>query len=119
MKPCVTLLTVLLVLSPPALAEWRLNGKVVPDSPWAKSDGDFGAMFTFTDKPDELYAAWEKPTPGVQWSETDTAVRGIPIVGVVFFTGCAANAAGKCELVGRFITTAPSGKPYGDPIDAE
>src|SRR5262245_48070017 len=119
MKPCVTLLTVFLVLSPPALAEWRLNGKVVPDSPWAKSDGDFGAMFAFTDKPDELYAAWEKSSPGVNWSQTSTAVRGVPIVGVIFFTGCAANADGNCEVVARFTTFTPSGKQWGKPVDAE
>ncbi len=40
-------------------------------------------------------------------------------MGVVFFTGCAANAAGNCELVGRFILTTPSGKPWGQPIDAD
>ena len=101
------------------MAQWRDKGKVVPDTPWAKSDGDFGAMFAFTDKPDELYKAWEKPAPGVEWSRTSTAVRGVPIVGVVFFTGCAANAAGNCELFARFILTTPSGKPWGDPIDAD
>ncbi len=108
-----------MVCAPAVLAQWKENGKFAPDAPWSKSDGDFGAMFAFTDKPDELYEAWEKPSPGVQWSRTSTAVRGIPIVGVVFFTGCAANAAGECELVGRFLLTTPSGKPWGDPFDAE
>ena len=56
---------------------WKENGKPVPDTAWAKSDGDFGAQLVFTDKPDELFAAWEKPGP--------TATRGVPIVGVIFF----------------------------------
>jgi hypothetical protein len=112
-------LVVLLLFTLPAMGQWREKGKVVPDTPWAKSDGDFGAMFAFTDKPEELYKAWETPGPGVQWSRTETAVRGIPIVGVIFFTGCVANAAGNCELVARFFLTTPSGKPYGNPIDAD
>jgi hypothetical protein len=119
MRSVTVVLSIVLLCGPDVLAQWREQGKVVPDTPSAKSDGDFGAMFEFTDKPDELYAAWEKPTPGVKWSQTSTAVRGVPIVGVVFFTGCAPNAEGKCELVARFILTTPSGKPWGDPIDAD
>jgi hypothetical protein len=111
---------VLLMIPLVTLAQWRDgSGKVVPDTPSAKSDGEFGAMFDFTDKPEELYAAWEKASPGVAWSQTSTAVRGKPIVAIVFFTGCAANPEGNCELVGRFTTTTPSGKPWGDPIEAD
>src|SRR5262245_49534830 len=113
----VLLLALLSALS--ASAEWRENGKVIPDTPWAKSDGDFGAMMDFTDEPDELFAAWQKPGATVKWKRTTTAVRGVPIVAVVFFTGCGTDAAGKCNLVGRFTTTTPSGKDYGDPIDAD
>ena len=119
MRTATALLSISLLCTPAAVAQWREKGKAVPDTPWAKSDGNLGAMFAFTDKPDELYKAWEKPGPGVEWSRTSTAVRGAPIVGVVFFTGCAANPAGNCELVGRFILTTPSGKPWGQPIDAD
>jgi len=66
---------------------WKENGKPAPDTAWAKSDGDFGAQLVFTDEPDELFAAWEKPGPGVYYSQTPTATRGVPIVGVIFFTG--------------------------------
>jgi len=107
------------ILALPVSAQWREDGKVVPDTSWSKSDGDFGAMLDFTDKPDELYAAWEKAGAAVHWTHTTTAVRGIPIVAVVFFTGCSQDAKGKCNLVGRFTTITPSGKPYGDPIDAD
>ena len=119
MRLATAVLSILLLCAPDAIAQWREKGKVVPDTPSAKSDGDFGAMFEFTDKPDELYDAWEKPTAGVQWSRTSKAVRGVPIVGVVFFTGRAPNAAGNCELVAQFVLTTPSGKPWGDPIDAD
>lgn len=98
---------------------WKVDGKPVPDTSWAKSDGDFGAELVFTDKPDELFAAWEKPGPAVQISETPVAVRGIPIVGVIFFAGCAADARGLCNATVRFTAKTPDGKPWGDPIDAE
>ena len=100
-------------------ASWKVDGKPVPDTSWAKSDGDFGAELVFTDKPDELFAAWEKPGPAVYFSETPTAVRGIPIVGVIFFAGCAADARGLCNATVRFTAKTPEGKPWGDPLDVE
>ena len=103
----------------PAVAQWREGGKVVPDTAWSKSDGEFGATLTFTVQPDEFFAAWEKSTPGVHLSETSTATRGLPIVSIIYFTGCMANAHGNCDLVGRITTTAPDGKPYGNPFDAK
>lgn len=113
-------LAMLLVISVGvASSQWRENGKVVPNKPWSKSENGFGATLVFTDKPNELFAAWEKPAPGVHLSETSTAVRGLPIVGIIYFTGCAANAEGNCELVARFTTQTPEGKPWGDPIEAD
>lgn len=80
---------------------------------------DFGAELVFTDKPDELFAAWVKPGPAVRISETPIAVRGIPIVGVIFFAGCAADARGLCNATVQFTARTRDGKPWGDPIDAE
>ncbi len=98
---------------------WKQNGKPVPDTTWAKSDGDFGAELVFTDKPDELFAAWEKPGPSVLISETPTAFRATPIVGVVFFSGCAPDKAGTCNATVRFLARTPDGKPWGKPVDGE
>lgn len=112
--------TVLILLAVgPASAQWRQDGKVVPDSAWAKSAGDFGAQLVFTDKPDELFAAWEKPGPAVLYSETATARRGAPIVGVIFFTGCKPDDKGNCRASVRFTAFSPDGKPYGHPQIAE
>ena len=120
MNPRVVLLPGIILLSTcVALAQWREGGKVVPDTAWSKHDGEFGATLTFTDKPDEFFAAWEKSTPGVNLSETATATRGRPIVSILYFTGCMANAQGNCDLVGRITTTAPDGKPYGEAFDAK
>lgn len=100
-------------------AGWKLNGKPVPDTSWAKSDGYFGAELVFTDKPDELFAAWEKSGPAVLISETPTAIRGVPIVGVIFFAGCAVDAHGNCQATVRFTVQTPGGKSWGKPVDAE
>jgi len=100
-------------------AEWKQNGKVVPDTPWAKSAGDFGAQVVFTDKPDDLFSTWEKPGPVVVYSQTTTAKRGVPIVAVIFFVGCTPDDHGQCNAVVRFTAFTPDGKPWGEAVDAE
>lgn len=105
--------------SPLGADQWQENGKSVPDTPAAKSDGTFGADLRLTDKPDELFAAWNKEAKAVPISETDTAKRGVPIVAVVIFTGCAPDERGFCNATVRFSATAPDGKPWGQPLDGE
>lgn len=100
-------------------AEWKENGKIVPDTAWARSAGDFGAQLVLTDKPEELFAAWEKPGAVVLYSQTATAKRGAPIVGVVFFAGCAPDSKGACQASVRFTAYTPDGKPYGNPQEGE
>ena len=100
-------------------AGWKEHGKPVPDTAWAKSDGDFGAMLVFTDKPDALFAAWEKSGPAVLMSATPDAVRGVPIVAVIFFSGCAADEHGQCQATVRFTAQGPDGKPYGQPLTGD
>jgi len=98
---------------------WKQDGKPVPDTSWAKSDGDFGAQLVFTDKPDELVAAWDKPGLAVAIKETVSVVRGKLIVGVIFFVGCARNDKGNCDAVVHFKISGPDGKPYGTPQGGE
>ena len=98
---------------------WNRDGKPMPDNSWAKSDGDFGVQLVLTDKPDELFAAWEKPGPAAIVSETASVVRGKPIVGVVFFAGCAPDARGLCEATLRFTMSGPDGKLYGKAQNGE
>ncbi len=95
------------------------NGTTVSNKPWIKTDGDFGAMLVFTGKPDELFASWNETRPGVHVSQTGIAVRGAPIVAVIFFSGCGADEKGRCDLVARFTTTTPAGKLWGKPVDAD
>ena len=94
-------------------AQWLEDGKPVADTSWRKAWGKYGAMLDLTDKPDELFEAWEKPGAGVPVSTTDIAKRGEPIVGVVFFSGCAVNEAGLCDVEAIFQVFKPDGSPYG------
>src|SRR5437867_168035 len=114
-----TVLLMALSITSTAFPQWREDGKVVPDRPWAKSAGDFGAKLMLTDKPDELFAAWEKKGPAVLMSETESTKRGVPIVAVVFFTGCTANKRGMCEATVRFTAYTPDGKAWGKPQEGE
>jgi hypothetical protein len=98
-----------------AHAQWRENGKPVPDNEWRKSIGDFGAQLEFTAKPDELFAAWEKPGDYVQVPGfTDSVHRNETIVGVVFFTGCKPDADGNCNATVDYLILRPDGTVYAD-----
>jgi len=100
-------------------AEWKENGKAVPDRPWARSAGDFGAQLVFTDDPDGLIETWEKPGPAALQHGIANAPRDGNIVAVIFFFGCAADAKGSCQTSVRFTAYGPDGKPWGDPQDAD
>lgn len=93
-------------------AQWLENGHVAPDTAWRKSWGANGAMLDLTDKPDELFAAWERPGAGVPVSTTEVAKRGEPIVGVVFFTGCTPDKSGLCDAEAYFQVFKPDGSAY-------
>lgn len=109
----------MLISVTPVAAQWKQDGKDLKDKRWSKSDGDFNAQLFLTDKPNELFEAWEKPAHGVAISEAKTARRGVPIVAVVFFTGCAPDAKGLCQSTVEFAVYRPDGKPYDDPSDGE
>ena len=94
-------------------AQWREDGKTVADTEWRKAWGAYGAMLQLTDKPDELFAAWEKPGAGIPVSTVEIAKRGESIVGVVFFSGCTPNSAGLCDSTAYFQVFKPDGSPYG------
>ena len=53
-------LTLMLLTTSGAIgwAQWREEGKVVPDTAWMKSSGNFGAMLFLTDKADDFFKEW-------------------------------------------------------------
>lgn len=111
--------TLLLAISANASGQWREIGNFAQDKPWSKTEGGFHATFVFTDSPNELLTAREKLAPRFHLKETSIAMRGVPISGIVYFTGCVPNAEGNCELFARFRIRTPEGKPWGPPIDAD
>jgi len=99
-------------------AEWKENGKVVPDTTWAKSAGDFGAQVVFTDKPDELFAAWERPGPVALYSQTTTAKRGLPIGALIFFVHYAPDDHGQCNDRVSFSAFTPDDNRWRDAMES-
>jgi hypothetical protein len=102
-----------------AHAQWLEGGKPAPDTSWRKAWGPNGAMLHLTDKPNELFEAWEKPAAGVPVGTTEVAIRGEPLVGVIFFSGCAPDKDGLCDARAKLQVFKPDGSPYGDEELAE
>ncbi|HEX4823809.1 MAG TPA: hypothetical protein VFV19_05825 [Candidatus Polarisedimenticolaceae bacterium] len=113
MSALASLVLIAIGATSPSGYQWYEDGKPVADTTWRKGWGQYGAMLHITDKPDELFAAWEKPGAGVPVSITDVAERGKPVVGVVFFTGCSVNDSGNCDAQAVFQVFKPDGSPYG------
>lgn len=110
----------LMALAPSSLtAQWNVNGERAPETTWQKADGEFGAMLQLTDKPEEFFKAWEKEGPGVLMSDTSVAKRGVPIVAVVLFAGCAPSDQGLCDSTVTYTVVRPDGKPDGEPQPGE
>ncbi|MEO7420376.1 MAG: hypothetical protein ABI163_25185 [Thermoanaerobaculia bacterium] len=119
MRGILTVAALALLGTPLLLAQWKTDGAPLPDTPWQKSDGDFGAMLVLTDRPEEFFAAWETKGPGVSMSETVNAKRGLPIVGVVLFTGCAPTREGLCNSTVTYTVFKPDGTVYGQQQEGE
>jgi hypothetical protein len=108
------LLLTLLVFVTSVNAQWFENGKPATEKPWLKIWGKYGAQFELTDKPNELFSAWQKPAAGIPVSTTEIAKRGEPVVGVVFFAGCATDDNGFCNATVTFQVFKPDGSPYNE-----
>ena len=116
----ILVVTVLALILPSTLpAQWREDGKPVPDTSWRKSEGEFAVMLILTDKPDEFFAAWETKSPGVSVSSTELAKRGSPVMGVVVFRGCSPSDQGLCDATVTYTVLRPDGTIYGGPQEGE
>ena len=102
---------------PPAFAQWREGGGVVPDTEESKTVDGFGASLLITADPDAFFEAWDQPPSPDYKPEiktTDTAKRGDTVVGVVVFAGCMANPEGNCQSTVDFKLLRPDGSVYAD-----
>src|SRR3569833_2649268 len=70
-----------------AEAQWWSGTDQLPDEPWRKGKGDFGAMLLLTHDVERVYDDWQKPkTPAI--TSTDTAERGLFFFAVFLFFCC-------------------------------
>ena len=76
--------------------QWFRDGQRLPDQPWSKSQGEFGALIVLSDEPEEFLARWSRPTPGVSIRATGAVRRGVPLAPFIIFIGCREGAAGLC-----------------------
>lgn len=102
----------------PVLAQWNKNGEPMPDEPWRRSLGTFGAMLLLTTSDEEFFKQWDQPArPGYapNLKPAPRAVRGEKVSALVFFVGCSPDGAGKCALEADFKVVRPDGTIHGDP----
>jgi hypothetical protein len=109
--------TLALSMPSPATAQWRKNGKPVPDEPWRVSHGSFKAMLIVTDEPENFLTAWDRPTeafqmPGFEPHRNMVARRGKFIGIFVIFTGCKNDAQGHCNAELNIEVVKPDGYMY-------
>src|SRR2546423_6946144 len=105
----------IILMSMPGRAQWWSGDRQVPDEPWRRGKGDFGAILLLTNDAEAFYAEWRKPeTPTIKI--TDVARRGKPITAVILFTGCRA-VENKCDIRVDFTVLKPDGSEYGSQKD--
>jgi len=116
MKTALNFALIIVLLSAiTAEAQWWSGTDQLPDEPWRKDKGDFGAMILLTHDAERFYDDWQKPKPPAITS-TDTAERGKPITAVILFTGCRASDA-KCDVRVDFTVLKPDGSEYASVLD--
>lgn len=116
------LLACLLLVSASAAAQWQKDGQNVPDEPWRKSDGEFGAMLLLTSHLAEFVEAWnrgliEGKSPTLR--TTSSAGRGDTVSAVILFTHCQPGATGLCRSDVDFRVLRPDGSTYATHREVE
>jgi hypothetical protein len=90
-----------------ATGQWWSGDKKVPDEPWRKSNGKFGAMLLLTPDFESFLKEWKNPdVPTIKI--TDSAHRNNRLDAAIIFTGCAARE-GNCNVVVDFFVNKPDG----------
>ena len=92
--------------------QWFRDGQRLPDQPWSKSEGDFGAMIVLSAEPEEFLARWSRPTPGVSIRATGSVRRGVPLAPFILFIGCREGAAGVCSASFDLEVLKPDGTSF-------
>ncbi len=74
-----------------ASGQWFKDGERLPNQPWSKSEGNFGAMLLLSDTPEEFLTAWTRRTPGVSIRPVNTIRRGVTLAPWIILNGGAPN----------------------------
>lgn len=93
-------------------AEWLQGGKVNNSEKYAKTDGAFGAMLIFTDKRDELFRNWLKPSEGVDISEANEVKKDYPLTALIVFSNAAPDSRGMADVTAQYTLLDFLGKVY-------
>jgi hypothetical protein len=95
--------------------QWLKDGKPAPQDPaMASSPQGFAVRQVATLEGEAFVRRWNEPTPGVTVDTSSRVGRNQPIFTFIVFTGCKADAAGKCNVSADFKMTDPNGKPWGE-----
>ena len=99
------------IWSPAVQAEWLQNGKPVTNCPYAKTQGEFGAMLFFTDKPDEVFKTWNIDGPGVNINpNVEEMKKDESLVALIMFSNCTPDSKGNANVSVKFTVLDPEGK---------
>ena len=96
-----------------ARAEWLFNKLPVTDSSYAKTDGSFGAMLQFTDKPEELFKIWNQEGLTVKVDFAEKISLEQEMTAVIIFSNSAADKKGNSNVTAVFAVVDPQGKDIG------
>lgn len=84
---------------------------------WKRQAGNLGGSLLLVPDWDAFLGEWQKDTPGVELTTTQTVRKGRKIAAVVMFAGCAPDAKGQCRSTVRFTICRPDGKQDAHPAD--
>lgn len=106
-------IVVILLTSSIAPAQWKKDGKPVPDAPERKMVGDFGGHLLVVKDPRAFIEEWQKPeTPHI--NPVSTVKRGELLGAFVLFAGCKPDAQGVCNSEVDYVFYKPDGTVYAE-----
>lgn len=119
MKIIIIFVLLLFTLTPLAKAEWLLDGKSVTNKSYAKTQGEFGAMLFFTDRPNELFARWNKNAEETDIGEVASIKQNASITALIIFSNCLPDKNGMANVSVKFIAYTPDGEKLTETKEVE
>ena len=113
MKLFYTAFFLILLVSTPALSQWKQGDKTVNDSSDRKSVNGFGAHILVVKDAQAFIAEWVKPeAPKIKPATTVTPTDPIGIL--VLFAGCKTDHQGNCNSEVDYTLYKPDGTVYAE-----